>query len=53
MEIDALETTNLQNRVGNTLLHGAVISDENQEIKRLLATRADPASRTATDARRL
>ena len=33
---------NYQDPFGNTLLHGAVISGDMQEVKRLLAAGADP-----------
>lgn len=33
---------NYQGPFGNTLLHGAVISDDIQEVERLLAAGADP-----------
>jgi ankyrin repeat protein len=39
---DALGNPNYQGPFGNTLLHGAVVSGDLREVKRLLAAGADP-----------
>jgi len=39
---DSLGNPNYQGPFGNTLLHGAVVSGDIREVKRLLAAGADP-----------
>jgi len=39
---DAIGNPNYQDPFGNTLLHGAVVSGEVEEVQRLLAAGADP-----------
>lgn len=41
-ELKVTGNPNYQGPFGNTLLHGAVISDDVQEVERLLAAGADP-----------
>lgn len=41
----AIRNPNYQGPFGNTLLHGAVVSNDAREVKRLLAAGADPQIR--------